>query len=46
MAETLSDRLKQVPGLRQLMLLVGIAGAVAVGVTVFVAVALIYKSKL
>ncbi|MEN8819872.1 MAG: flagellar basal-body MS-ring/collar protein FliF [Abyssibacter sp.] len=35
MAETLSDRLKQVPGLRQLMLLVGIAGAVAVGVTVF-----------
>ena len=35
MAETLSDRLKQVPGLRQLMLLVGIAAAVAVGVTVF-----------
>jgi len=35
MAETLSDRLKQVPGLRQLMLLVGIAEAVAVGVTVF-----------
>ena len=30
--DTLAQRLKQVPGLRQLMLLVGIAGAVAIGV--------------
>ena len=33
--DTLAQRLKQVPGLRQLMLLVGIAGAVAIGVTVY-----------
>ena len=33
--QILSERLKQVPGLRQLLLLVGIAGAVAVGVAVF-----------
>lgn len=33
--DTLADRLGQVPGLRQLTLLVGIAAAVAIGVTVY-----------